>query len=50
MHVPEGFEKYYGDNFFKIKAYDIWFKAGSNGILEGIIDGIKIDEIQSKQS
>ena len=32
--------------FFKIKPYNLWFKAGSNGIMERIFDGIKVDEIQ----
>ena len=27
--------------FFKVKAYNLWFKAGSNGILEGTFDGTK---------
>jgi hypothetical protein len=36
--------------FFKVKAYNICFKASSNGILEGTVDDIKIDEIQKKRN
>ena len=46
MHVPEGFKKYYGENFFKVKAYNLRLSVISNSGLEGTIDSFKIDDTE----